>query len=363
MFARLENLQVRIYLYVRHLKFTKRRKFYAAASIVFLILSIGLIKTVFFSAVQSMPRGSFWVGLAPTDQTVVNETNVSFDISSQIIDIQTTFGFLNTSGAYSISALIPYTIDKVLPYIGYGNIFYSPSDLTALNQTHPLPFENCSKNFSSENSMSVVNATFQLNPSFDFNQKQITVEIVVGVKENLIALKDSLDEKQTAIFSFFGTTVPYYFSGLNYYPYIQEAMSSNEGWKHLQQGDFSVSLRLPSSYYFSGSQPAPVQYYVEDSYFNASYLQHEYSNANNPELQIEPKWTDVVFSLNFNVPSTAYGLITYDAQTVSCSFTSDSIQSVTELSIFILGVFVTLTISFSIEFFSPENTENRKKFD
>ena len=64
--------------------------------------------------------------------------------------------------------------------------------------------------------------------------------------------------------------------------------------------------------------------------------------------------------LDFNVPSSGgVDLITFQSQTVSCTFASYLAQSNRELYIFLTGIFFTLGVSFLIEAIAPD----RKKGD
>ena len=196
----------------------------------------------------------------------MNYSSVTIDLSSKVFDIQTAFTFFNDTGKYTIYALIPYTINRVLPYASYGNISgFPPLDLYTLNNTNEFPFylpieqlpvDDYVTNFESKNGQSIVSVTFSLNPQFNFNEKNILLDIIIGVDEDLTSVQDSLNERQTVLFSFFGDTLSYYFADLDYGSYLEKCTDSR-GLPYITQSEFSVGIRLPSTYYYTESVPTP----------------------------------------------------------------------------------------------------------
>ena len=165
------------------------------------------------------------------------------------------------------------------------------------------------------NGSSIVNATLEFNPAFQFNfwqpdlKDELTIGVSVRVRESLIAIHDSFGASQSAIFTFFGDATGIWSDEMSAYMQPRSQMTLGE--------PFIVQLRLPPSTYYLNSQPSPIEYYMKQ----------------------DQRWT--MFSLDF--------LEGRYAQTLLCNFMDPVGQSSREIWIFLIGVFSTLSISFGIE--------------
>jgi hypothetical protein len=148
----------------------------------------------------------------------------------------------------------------------------------------------------------------------------------VKTHTSLIAIDDSSGGRKTAIYTFFGGNTQWTDEMASFRtPICQECIFR----------PFTVQIALPSSYYLSSSQPAPIEYFVNS----------------------DSRW--LMFSMNF--------LDGTYAQTLVCNF--EAIQSNRQLLIFLSGVFVTLSITFALQPFREtillkiRNKEENKEID
>ncbi len=125
----------------------------------------------------------------------------------------------------------------------------------------------------------------------------------------MFSIQNVLGDSKTAIYTFFGDVKGEYTPEMIPYMGVGSTSTINV--------PFIVQIELPSNYYFSSSQPPPVEYYVKE---------------NN-------RW--VMFSMDF--------LNGQYAQTIVCNFENTFYQSLKELLIFLIGVLSTFSISFAIE--------------
>jgi hypothetical protein len=285
-------------------------KFYILLTIFFAAATIVSVYVVSAPPIQNPPKGPLEIGVGPCPEATRNGTELLIDIPARTIDVRVTFRF-NETKKYFIYALLPYTIEQATPYAIHHYVWYP----LQIPDFYP-EIGNFSRNFMNTNSgSSIVNATLEFNPDFQFNfwqpdlKDQLTIGVSVKVHESLIAIRDSFGASQSVIFTFFGDT-----TGMM----TDEMYVYKEPLSQLTIGDpFIVHLRLPPSSYYSDSQPSPIQYYVKQ----------------------DQRWS--MFSLNF--------IEGRYAQTLRCDFTDPVGQSSREIGIFLIGVFSTLSISFGIE--------------
>jgi hypothetical protein len=285
-------------------------KFYVLLAIIFTVITMVSVIVVSSPPTQSPPKGPLAIGVGPCPEATRNKTELLIDIPDQRIDVRVTFRF-NETKKYFIYALLPYTIDQATPYAIHQNVWYP----LQLPDSYP-EIGNFSRNFlNTSNGSSIVNATLELNPAFQFNfwqpdlKDELTIGVTVTVHESLIAIRDSFGASQTAIFTFFGDVTGMWSDQMSAYMQPLSQMTLGE--------PFIVQLRLPPSTYYSNSQPSPIEYYMKQ----------------------DQRWT--MFSLDF--------LEGRYAQTLLCNFVDPVGQSLREIWIFLIGVFSTLSISFGIE--------------
>jgi hypothetical protein len=166
-----------------------------------------------------------------------------------------------------------------------------------------------------DNGSSMVNASLEFNPAFQFNfwqpdmKDELTIGISVTVHDSLISIHDSFGASQTAVFTFFGDVTGVWSDEMSAYVSPGSQITLGE--------PFIVQVRLPPSCYFSNSQPSPIEYYMKQ----------------------DQRWT--MFSLDF--------LGGRYAQTLLLNFVDPAGQASREIWIFLIGVLSTLAISFGIE--------------
>jgi hypothetical protein len=155
--------------------------------------------------------------------------------------------------------------------------------------------------------LAVINASIRPTVNI-FPDTQITVGAHIQINDTMLAIYDPQAVRESVIYTFFGGNINW----TDEMGAFRTPMSQQTLWR-----PFVVQIALPFSYYFSSSQPSPIEYFVRN----------------------ESRW--IMFSLDF--------LDGQYAQTLVCNFENPSGQSHRELNIFLVGVFATLSITFLLE--------------
>jgi hypothetical protein len=277
--------------------------------------------------VQNAPNGTLDIGVGPIPEADRNNTRIDIDIPDQTVDVRVTFRF-NQIRKYFICVYLPYTMDWATPYVIHNSVWYPLSSNILKNNPNAPEVGNISRNFMNTANSSIVNATVDLNPAFPAfifgypdGKDQLTIGITIKVHESLISMHDTFGSSQTAMFTFFGNNPDEWTD--KFYPYTQPLSQPTIGYP------FIVDVRLPTSCFYTGSQPAPIEYFVRQ----------------------EQRWA--MFSINF--PENNY------AQTLVCNFAYPNGQYYKELGVFFIGVLSTLSISFGIRALSLKIEKNKEK--
>ena len=141
------------------------------------------------------------------------------------------------------------------------------------------------------------------------------------IKQSLYAIEDTLGGSKTVAYTFFGDATGVYTDEM--IPYMGTINSGT------LSAPFIVQMELPSSYYFSNSQPAPIEYYIKQN----------------------SRWT--MFSMDF--------LNGKYAQTLLCRIEDPNYQSLRELLTFFIGIFSTLSITFGLEVWTKQREKKDKE--
>jgi hypothetical protein len=297
-------------------------RLYVGFAVFFAVITAISVIFVSMPANQNPPRGPLEIGVGPTPEAALNKTEISINIPDQTINVEVTFRF-NQTEKYFIYVLLPYQALNASAYAIYeGGSFPS------------LPLEgkpgigNFSTNllFNSTLGSSILNASLDINPSFPWffaysdMKGELTVGVSIKVHESLIAISDSFEASQSAIFTFFGNVNGIWSEDMSAFKYPNSQMTLNE--------PFIVSLRLPPSGYYSDSQPGPIEYYVRQ----------------------DQRW--IMFSLDF--------LGGRYAQTLVCNFVNPTRQAYREIAIFVAGVFSAFFVTLLIETVKSFYTERGK---
>jgi len=283
-------------------------KIYVIVCIIFAISGLSLFFAVSWPPSENAPKGPLEIGVGPQLDARTNKTELYIDVPSNSIDVCVTFRF-NEIKQYFIYVIFPYAIKDATAYAihNYGR--------------YPNPNLGDIGNFSL-NSMntpygsSILNATLALNsnfPYFHFTGPDLTDELTLAVSvkfsDSLIAISYPWRTSQTVILTFFGDV-----SGIitdDMYAFKRPSSQLTIDYP------FIIHLRMPSSSYFSESQPSPIQYYVKEG----------------------RRWA--MFSLDF--------LEGHYAQTLFCTFINPTTQDWKQISIFVGGVFVAISTSLVIQ--------------
>jgi hypothetical protein len=162
------------------------------------------------------------------------------------------------------------------------------------------------------NGSSILNATLDLNYdrlSFGFPDETVGIKVDMTIKESLFSMEDRIDGRKAFTCTFFGDVSGVFTSDMIPYMGINSSPTINM--------PFIVQIELPSSYYFSTSQPPPIEYYIKQ---------------NN-------RW--IMFSMDFLNGSYA--------QTIVCNFEDPAFQPLRDLLIFLIGIFSTLSITSGLD--------------
>lgn len=297
------TLRANGWMYLQRIKNRLHKKLitlYIILTICFMALTLIFYYPTFATPIENPPKQPIIIGAGAGDirNFVIDKTSVTFYVPSKMIRIMVTLNITQEdTGTYFFYALLPFTVSNVSSYSEYSPYHQIPED-TGISDCHFL---------NTAEGLAVINASIQLSSPF-YVETRITIVAMVRVNESLLAIDDSNGGRETVIYTFFGGNSNWTEEmGAFRTPISQQCLYA----------PFVVQIQLPSTYYFSSSQPAPIEYYVnKDSRF-------------------------IMFSMDF--------LNGEYAQTLVCNFENPSIQSIREFNIFLVGVFVTLSITFGLE--------------
>lgn len=315
------------YAIKKHLRIrVKEIRFYTILVIVSTILSLVLTLVVFVPFLpQKSPTGTFDIGVGPVPEAERNNTKIEIDIPDQTINVQVTFRF-NQTMKYFIYVYLPYTIEWATPYVIHDTVVYPLSNDWLRDNPSSPEIGNISKNY--KPNLSIVNATVELNPSFPAfhfwypdGKDELTIGVNIKVHESLIAFGDNYGSSQTAMFTFFGNNPEEYTDEI--YPYKQPLSQMTIGYP------FIVDVRLPPSCFYIDGQPTLNEYYVRE----------------------DQRWV----KLSIDFPEGNY------AQTIVLNFADPNGQYLKELSVLLIGIFVTLSITFVIEVIHAKRKEKERE--
>jgi hypothetical protein len=297
-------------------------KKYAVLVLVFVVVGAVLFFVVSLPPSENPPKGPVEIGAGPCPEATFNKTEVYVDVPSRSLDVRVTFRF-NETRKYFIYVLLPYKAVNASAYAIHQGAPYPPM---------PLPGKPDIGNFSTHlwfnatTGSSIVNASLDVNPSYPWlfgnaDMKDIlTLGVTINTENSLLAIVYPLGASQSVVLTFFGD-----YSGImsgEMYAFMEPLSQPTLGQP------FIVHIRLPPSTYFSDSQPSPIQYYVKE----------------------DNRW--LMFSLDF--------IEGRYAQTLYCTFTYPTGQSLKEIMVFVGGGFVALSTSFGVEAYINRG-ENRKE--
>jgi len=303
------------------LKLNPRVKKYTVFALVFLVLGVLLFFIVSWPPSDNPPKGPIEIGAGPCPEATFNKTEVYVDVPLRSLDVRVTFRF-NETEKYFIYVLLPYQAVNASAYAIHQSAPYPP---------FPLPGKpdigNLSTHlwFNATTDSSIVNASLDINPDFPWlfgypdMKDELTLGVSIKTEDSLVAIAYPLGASQSVILTFFGD-----YSGTmsnEMYAFMQPRSQPTLGQP------FTVHMRLSPSTYFSDSQPSPIEYYIKQ----------------------DSRW--LMFSLDF--------IEGRYAQTLYCTFTYPTGQSLKEIMVFVGGGFVALATSFGVEAYVNRG-ENRK---
>ncbi len=296
------------------LKIRLKRGFHKELAIIYILLTIAFALIAcnyygkaFMTPTENPPKGPITIFAGPMDEQVVR-TDVIINIPERVITIEVKFDVSQRSRMDFIWIMLPYQIISC----SCNGTFNAGAFTSSIGYIENVNYKNT--NLGS----SIFNSTLRLNETLPSRLSGAIVGIHVSLKVNnsLVAIDDSARGSKTAIFTFYGDT-----SGVETSEMLPfKGQGESEIYTHPTITDnkpFSVQIAPPSSYFYSNSQPPPIEYYVKQ----------------------DSRW--IMFSMDF--------LNGQYAQTLVCNFGNSSGQSNRELNIFLVGVFVTLSITLLLE--------------
>jgi FtsH-binding integral membrane protein len=299
---------------------------YIVLALIFAVVGGILFFMVSLPPSEDPPRGPIEIGVGPVPEADRNETEVYVDIPSRTLDVRVTFRF-NETRKYFIYVLLPYQVLETSAYAIYGGGLY-PHEL----RPNEAGIGNFSTNhwFNSTTGSSILNASLDVDPSFPWSfaypdmKAELTLGVTITLENSLVAISYPLGASESVVMTFFGS-----YSGImsdEMYAFEQPLSQPTLGQP------FIVHVRLPSSTYFSYSQPSPIQYYIKQDY----------------------RW--LMFSLDF--------IEGRYAQTLYCTITDPTRQSLKEIMVFVGTALLALASSFGVEGFvnrGKEQVDSEKK--
>jgi hypothetical protein len=287
-------------------------KTYIVLALIFAVVGGVLFFIVSLPPSENPPRGPIEIGVGPFPEADRNKTEVYVDIPSKTLDVHVTFRF-NETRRYFLYVLLPYRVLGTSAYAIYNSGY--PHELR--------PDEPDVGNFSTyywfnaTTSSSILNASLDVNPSFHWffaypdMKTELTLGVTISLENDLVAIAYPLGASQSVVLTFFGDSSGIMSSEM--YAFKQPLSQPTIGQP------FTVYVRLPSSTYFSYSQPSSIEYYIKQ----------------------DNRW--LMFSMDF--------LEGHYAQTLYCTFTYPTGQSLKEIMVFVGGGLVALSTSFIVEAF------------
>jgi hypothetical protein len=281
--------------------------FYFALTLIFAFATLATYGLAFSAPIESPPKQPIIIGAGNAINATVDRTSVVFNIPYQEVNIEVTLN-VSQPDTFYLYALLPFTAYNVTPYAIRNSIRYP---LSTYYPDHPDYLDEIgtfdSHFLNTPDGLAVINASIQPTVPF-FPDNQITVGAHIEINDTMLAIYDPQAGRESVIYTFFGGNINW----TEEMAAFRTPISQQTLWR-----PFVVQIALPYSYYFSSSQPAPIEYFVNNS----------------------SRW--IMFSMDF--------LNGQYAQTLVCNFENPSGQSHRELNIFLVGVFFTLFITFLLE--------------
>jgi len=269
---------------------------------IFLVVTIAFGIAIFLPPAENLPKGPITIHARPSYSDSINKTNVIFWIPEKNITVTVTFKLKNDNNTLFIYVMLPFTIQA-----------YSAKPLHNGNPMLSADMGNISVTaLTTSNGCSILNATLELNYTrfnFYIPGETVGIQVDMSIKESLFSIEDLLGASKTVTYTFFGDDSGVFTEEMLPYMGINSVPTINT--------PFIVQIELQPSYYFSNSQPPPIEYYIKQ---------------NN-------RW--IMFSMDFLNGSYA--------QTLVCKFENPVLQSLRELIIFLTGISSALTVTSFLE--------------
>jgi hypothetical protein len=280
---------------------------YMILAVSFFLASIITYNVAFAAPTENPPKQPIIVGAGNVDNVAIDKTNVVFNIPYQTVNIEVTLNVTQQDICF-LYASLPFTVSSVTPYAIYN---YQQYPLSVYYPDHPTEMSEIgvfdSHLMNTPDGLAVLNASIQLTTPI-YGSKQITIGASAKINGLMEAIDDPNGGRKTVIYTFFGGNTNWTEQMAAFRtPICQQCL-----WR-----PFRVQIGLPTSYYLSNSQPAPIEYYVNQ----------------------DSRWA--MFSIDFL--NGEYG------QTLVCNFENPTAESNRQFSIFLIGVFVTLSATFIFE--------------
>lgn len=237
-------------------------------TIAFAFASLVTYKTAFGAPTENPPKQPIVIGAGNINKAVIDKTEVVFNIPYQTADIKVTLN-ISQSDTYFFYALLPFTVSSVSPYAIYNYQQYYPNHPEDVKEIGTFD----SHLMNTPEGLAVVNASVQFNGPV-YAETQITFGATISINETLLTIDDSYGGRKTVIYTFFGGNTNW-----------TEEMSAFRTpiCQQTLWASFRVQIALPSSYYFSSSQPAPIEYYVNNDsiwiMFSMDFLNGQYAQT------------------------------------------------------------------------------------
>jgi hypothetical protein len=286
----------------------KARTFvYVFLGVIFLLIAFIFYGFAFPSPIENPPKEPIIIGAGNPYNATIDGTKVVFNIPYQEVDIEVTLN-VSQPDVYFLYALLPFTVSNVSAYAIRNSIKYP---LSTYYPDHPNYYEEIgtfdSHFLNTQEGLAVINASIRPTVNI-FPETQITVGARIQINDSLIAIYDPASGRESVVYTFFGGNINW----TEEMGAFRTPMTQMTIWR-----PFVVQIGFQYSHYFSSSQPTPIEYFVKN----------------------DSRW--IMFSLDF--------LNGQYAQTLVCNLENPSGQSHRDLNIFLVGVFVTLFITFLLE--------------
>ncbi|MCW4023618.1 MAG: hypothetical protein NWF01_01105 [Candidatus Bathyarchaeota archaeon] len=277
-------------------------------TIITVMLVIASFLTIYFAnspPLEIPPNQPIVIGAGHAWNYTIDKTRVTFNIPEHSIDIRVTLNVTQWDTCF-LYALLPFKVLSVNAYAVYNNFQYPLSTYYPNHDDEWKEIGTFDSHFSvMPQGFSIINASLQPGNEIKWVH-ELEIGAYVKTDSSLLAIDDSMDGRKTAIYTFFGGNTEW-----------TDEMISFTGslGQYVINQPFIVQIGLPSSYYLSNSQPAPIEYFVNS----------------------DSRW--LMFSMDFLNGSYA--------QTLVCNF--ESPQSSRQFLVFLSGVLVTLSVTFALQ--------------